>query len=187
MRSGSSAVGTIPARVVVHPDIFETGGVYTSDKDGHRVGNGKCLSANRIDKMFPEFDTFMLSADRSQQWYQGAWETDRVCAQRAARVADWMRFGRIDSKAKAETAPPLVLIVSHANFISALLKALCGVRDDESKYSSTQNDPSSQDVSFTIANTATSLVDVDNDGGVRIRWVGGTEHLGTAGKILSRI
>ena len=179
-------------RVVVHPDIFETGGVYTSDGSGNRVGRGKCLSGASIEARFPGFETFML--DRNQPWYQGPWETDRMCAARAARVAEWMRrgaafqrpgsLGSRDEDTNAETAPPLVVMVMHANFISAILKALCGVQDDESRYSSTQNDPNSQAVSFAVPNTATSLVDIDADGGVRIRWVGGVEHLGTAGEIL---
>ena len=194
---GGSESGTSGARVVVHPELFETGGVYTSDGSGNRVGRGKCLSSASIKTMFPGFLTFMLEAggDGDRPWYQGPWETDRMCAARAARVAGWMRRGaafhrsggrggRAEDGDAAETAPPLVVMVMHANFISAVLKALCGVRDDESRYSSTQNDPNGQAVSFAVPNTATSLVDIDADGGVRIRWVGGVEHLGTASEML---
>ena len=81
----------------------------------------------------------------------------------------------------------LVTMVMHANFISALLRALCRIQDDEKRYSTTQNIPDNQDVSFFVNNSATSLLDIRADGTVLIRWIGGTEHLGSASETLSRL
>ena len=77
------------ARVVVHPDIYENGGVYIAgrDADGNAIrdGPGKCMSAADIRRLFPGYETDLLPGEG--QWYTGGFETEAMSSARAERVA----------------------------------------------------------------------------------------------------
>ena len=82
------------ARVVVHPEIFESGGVYTAAADNntgllHRIAPGDSLSADQIRRRFPGFETDLLPA--AGPWFTGGYEPRALAAGRAGRVAAWLQ------------------------------------------------------------------------------------------------
>lgn len=93
-------------QVRVHPDIYETGGVYKTAADGSRCGPGKCFTTAQIASKYPaDWDLSLLPQEG--QWYTGGWETDAESRARAIIVAEWLRSS--DFRAK------------HANQVRALL------------------------------------------------------------------
>ncbi|CAJ1434353.1 unnamed protein product, partial [Effrenium voratum] len=106
----------LASAAVVHPEIFEVGGVYTQH-DGRRSGPGQCLSAAEIARSFPGFDVGALP--ERGPWYTGGWESDQEARQRCGRLAQWLR----------SQEGSMVLVV-HAHLIDLLLKALLGIADD---------------------------------------------------------
>ena len=75
--------------VTVHPDIFESGGVYMIDDHNRRVGPGKCYSANDIANIYKGYNVSLLPEDG--QWYVDGWEHDGKSRMRAQKVATWIK------------------------------------------------------------------------------------------------
>ena len=162
-------LGICPKFVIVHPDIYETGGIYTSGKGGQRVGPGKCLSAHEIRERFA-YDTSLLPAFGG--WYKGSWETDGEGRHRAKRVADWLTSESFHNHHKGRT----VVLVMHAHFIDQLTKQLLCIKDDPRLDGMASNNVFQQRVKFFSPNTAMSTFDI-SPRSVAMRLFGSTEHL----------
>ena len=185
--------------VVVHPFIYETGGVYVSNKEGKRVGPGKNLSASEIAQSFQNYDVSMLP--RTGPWYTSSWENDATTNDRAMEMARWLK-GRskslsqgtslrhfIDATAKAgDQRGVLVLMVMHGDFINHLTKALCNIQNDDTYFGKEKNLFENQPVNIRSANTATSLFSIASNGHVAVSWMSSTQHLEhTAHERMSRL
>ena len=158
--------------VIVHPEIFETGGVYTDGVGGTRVGPGKCMSATEIATLFGYTTSRLPSVG---QWYTSGWEPDGESRKRAGRVAQWLT----STGFRAEVGEgSLVVMVTHAHFIDHLSKALLRIPDDPTLDPPKKNDPGKQAIFFATPNTATTLLQVTEHGQVVVRWVNRVDHLG---------
>ena len=156
--------------VRVRPDIFETGGVYTTGAGGERIGPGRCFSADEI-RTLHGYDVSRLPS--AGQWYTAGWETDAASRERAAGVARWLRSGAFCT----EHAGKLVLLVMHGQFIDHLQKALLGIADDSALDVAGTNSLMGHAVIFSTPNTATSMFSVVPGGNVVVRWIGRVDHL----------
>ena len=126
LRTLARPVGT-DISVKCHPDIYETGGVYTVEPGGKRVGPGRCFSAAEIAERYSGFDVSMLPSDGP--WYTRGWEHDSEARARAAKVASWIRSDAF----REEHGRSLVVLVMHGHFIDTLQKMMVGVADDPAK------------------------------------------------------
>jgi broad specificity phosphatase PhoE len=170
LRTLTRQAASTPVEVRVRPDIYETGGVYTTGAGGVRTGPGSCFSAAEISSLHG-YDVSRLPS--SGPWYTAGWETDAESRTRAASVARWLRseaFG-------AEHAGQLVLLVMHGQFIDHLQKALFGIADDPSLDVAGANSWASQQLFFATPNTATSMFSVVPGGKLIVRWIGRVDHL----------
>ena len=173
--------------VVAHPDIFETGGVYSTSATGERTGPGQCLTAAEIRTQF-QYDVSLLP--RQGQWYTSGWEDDAAACNRAKRVAAWMKTemkavvdGLRKTKEKDDTRGVLVLMVMHAHFINQLTKELCTIQDDPLLFSKSSNTFAAQPMNFITPNTATNLFSLSG-GKVAVHWISSTQHLGHSSQYL---
>ena len=98
------------SKVMVRPDLFEVGGVYTAGSDGRRSGPGKCLSAAEIAASFEGYDTSALP--ERGPWYVSGWESDAMGRARASRVAAWIRSPEFR---KVVGPDGLAVLVMHAS------------------------------------------------------------------------
>ena len=179
--------------VIVHPELYETGGVYSTGSKGERTGPGQCLSAKEISTNFSDYDVSMLPI--TGQWYTKGWENDQESMARGTRIANWMKSKDIRHTIAATAAPDdtrdvLVLMVMHGSIINHIQKAILGIKENKELYTTTtsNNYGKNQLVNFGTANTATSLFTISG-GQVGVQWIGSTIHLGLDSKrtILSRI
>ena len=102
------ATGLENPTIICHPNIFETGGVYTQvasgERAGERTGPGKCLTAADIQATYG-YGTDMLPSEG--QWYRGGWEADAESRSRAIATAAWLKSPEF----RAEVGTNLVLFV----------------------------------------------------------------------------
>lgn len=167
--------------VIVHPSIFEIGGVYFVNDKGERDGPGKCLTAKKIHEEFG-YDVSMLP--QNGPWYIDGWESDGKGRQRAKLIANWLKSAKFHKLHQNV----LVILVMHAHFIDNLTKAMLGVEDDPSLDPLTTNIAWSQPVFFVTKNSGTSLFLVSKEGRVFVQWINRIDHLEcTAENVLSKL
>ena len=132
--------------VEIRPDIFETGGIYSSNGGANpqRVP-GKTSTAAQLKSQFPDYDISALP--QNGPWYSSGWETREMAVARAARVADWLCSPTLHSSVGTDVAA----MVMHADFLNLLLQQLLHT---------------THDVMF--PNTSTALLDIDSSGHVMI-------------------
>lgn len=158
--------------VTVRADIFESGGVYTFDKEGKRTGPGACFER---DEILARYGYGVDLLPTKGQWYTGGWETDQESRKRASGVAAWIKSDEF--YAAHNDGDTVVLLVMHAHFIDHLLKAMLEITSDEGRFDTPgMNDYGLQPMHFETANTATSLFLV-NPSVVVTKWIGSTSHL----------
>jgi broad specificity phosphatase PhoE len=96
--------------VVVQPDIYEIGGVYTNGANGEKTGPGKQLTAAEVKEMFPLYDVSRLPEGG---WYTGGHETDEMAVERLEGVVTWLKSPALH----AEVGGALLVLVVHGAFI----------------------------------------------------------------------
>jgi broad specificity phosphatase PhoE len=203
LSSLSATTNNDDVEVVVHPFIYETGGVYVSSSEGRRVGPGKCMTASEISQSFPNYDVSLLPS--KGPWYISSWENDATTNKRAVKMARWMKGSDhssqqelsflpglrqfIDATSKAgDQRGVLVLMVMHGDFINHLTKALCNIQNEDAYFGKDKNVFENQPVNIRSANTATSLFSIARSGHVAVSWMSSTQHLGhTARERMSRL
>ncbi len=160
------------ARVVVHPDIYENGGVYIAgrDADGNAVrdGPGKCMSAADIRRLFPGYQTDLLPDEGP--WYTDGFETEAMAARRAERVAAWLKTPELQD----EIGDEVLTLVMHGGFIDILVKALLGLNAESG---AGEGAGVLSSVSIPFPNTATGFFEIRTNR-VTCHWLGRVDHLG---------
>jgi broad specificity phosphatase PhoE len=152
--------------VVVQPDIYEIGGVYTNGVNGDKTGPGKHLSADEIKQMFPLYDVVRLPEGN---WYTGGHETDVMAMERLERVVIWLKSPELH----AEVGNSLLVLVVHGAFINLLFRSLLRMGNNSGPLNE-----SGATLSFSMPNTGTSLVEIPEPGAeARVHWIGRTDHL----------
>jgi broad specificity phosphatase PhoE len=178
--------------VMVHPDIYETGGCWTRGSNDERSGPGSCFTAKQISDRF-HYDVSMLNQNGG--WYQGGWENDLHAMKRARRVVKWIKSGEMknlvhnnyEERKRREGGQEkefMCIMVMHAHFINQVTKELLVINDDKSLFSSKYNSFHEQHVNFRTENTATSLFNIADDGKVIVQWISSAEHLGHSAEYL---
>jgi len=148
---------------IVQPDIYETGGVFTTDlKTKARSGPGKNLSAAEISRIFPSYDVSRLRPEG--QWYTGGFETQIEARARAARVAQWLRSAALHQ----EVGDDVMVMVVHASFISMLFAELLRGEAEQILHGCT---------GAVMPNTGTTLMEMQSEGTVTVHWMGGLDHV----------
>lgn len=156
--------------VVVHPDIYETGGVYFINEQNLRDGPGKCFSRSSIESMYG-YDASQLPSEGP--WYKKGWENDSQSRERAATVSRWIKSNAFRDLHQDK----IVVFVMHGNFIDHLQKAMMNIPEDVAIDSKVTNDHTVHPVSFGTPNTATSLFVVFKEGRISVRYIGNVAHL----------
>jgi broad specificity phosphatase PhoE len=156
--------------VLVHPQIYETGGVYYINKQNLRDGPGKCFSRPDIERLYG-YDASALPAEGP--WYASGWESDSQSRERANGVSNWIKSAEF----RELNENKIVVFVMHGNFIDHLQKAMMNIPEDATIDSKVTNDHTVHPVSFGTPNTATSLFFVFKDGRISVRYIGNVAHL----------
>ena len=164
------------AKVVVNPDIYENGGVYIAGKDAEgnsiRDGPGECMSAADIREQFPGYDTHMLPQEGP--WYTDGWENEEQSAERAERVAAWLKTPELHE----EVGDQVLTLVMHGGFIDILVKAILGLSALQGGGGAeARAGAATSNVSVPFPNTATALFDIGRRN-VTCHWLGRVDHLG---------
>jgi len=143
--------------VEVWVDIHECGGVFLDHLDGHGPVGHEGASRSRIAESFPDY--LLPEGVTESGWWNKAFEENASCDERAVRVAD--ELGRV---AREEVHQERVVLVTHAGFASALMRALlhplAGPR-----------------VFFHHYNTAITRIDIGQEGRVAVRYANRVHHL----------
>ena len=156
--------------VMVHPDIYETGGVYFINDKNLRDGPGKCFTRSNIEDFYG-YDASMLPS--KGPWYTSGWESDSQSRNRSIRVSNWIKSREF----RALHEDKIVVFVMHGNFIDHLHKAMMNIKEDTTIDSTVTNDHTVHPVSFGTPNTATSLFIVFDQGRISVRYIGNVAHL----------
>jgi 2,3-bisphosphoglycerate-dependent phosphoglycerate mutase len=148
----------LKAEVRIWPELHESGGIYMHTPEGVICHGG--LTRAEITSSFPAY--MLHDAITDEGWYNKALGEEDMygCYARAMRVAKTLR----QMAADAETKDRRIAIVSHGNFIVALINAL------------TDNLPS-EGLYFWHYNTAMTRIDFAANGWMIVRYVNRCDHL----------
>ncbi|KAJ9448566.1 hypothetical protein DIPPA_15338 [Diplonema papillatum] len=156
----ATALGPKKMKVIVHPEIYESGGVFESNPaTKERVGSDKCFTGRQIKEKYG-FDTSLIPQDKG--WYAGKpFETEDMCIDRSKRVAEWLFTESLHRQAQGKT----VVLVAHQHFLSFLFCALQGI--------------SPKSYAFPVGNTETIYATICRKPQrfVSFRWIGKSDHL----------
>ena len=176
------------AEVTCHPDLHENGGVHavvelpdgklafddrplrSRGPPGARGHAGKCMSAADIQSRFPGYGTRMLPPEG--QWYVEGSETAAQSAERAARVATWLKHDQDLHDDIGDDA--VMVLIMHGGFIDSLLKALLHAGGGPGAAAAVSSEHAA---SFDFPNTATASLNISRGGSVAVGWIGSTSHL----------
>mmetsp|Transcript_35433 Transcript_35433/g.101856 ORF Transcript_35433/g.101856 Transcript_35433/m.101856 type:complete len:255 (+) Transcript_35433:47-811(+) len=124
----------------VRPDIFEVGGIYSSDSEG-RPAPGKTNTAAELQALFPTYDVQAVAeVANGGMWYTQGHESRQEAIQRANTVSAWLKSPALAAEVNGDVA----FMVMHADFLNLLCKELLGTKTD-----------------FLFANTSTALMEID--------------------------
>jgi len=145
------ALGVTPE---VWVDIHEHGGIYLDNwEQGSRFG---CPGMTRS-QILEQFPDYRLPAEITEQgWWQGGFEELWACQARAIKVANALR--------QPVTGDVCLIVMSHATFLSCLLKALYNLLPGEQMW-------------FSHRNTGISHLHVDGECRLSTRYLNQIGHL----------
>ena len=146
------------SNVRVWPELHESGGIYKQTPEGTMVFGG--LTHAEIAAGFPTYDVPDSVTDAG--WYDTALGEEDIygCYARAMRVAKTLRKMSMDEQNKHRR----IGIVSHGNFIVALINALSDRLPSEGLY-------------YWHYNTGSTRMDFMDNGMIIIRYVNRCMHL----------
>jgi broad specificity phosphatase PhoE len=152
-------------QVVVRPDIFEAGGIYSSDggKPPSRVV-GKTHTAAELKALFPPYDVSSIevpspaSTVAPLMWYDAGFEDAVRADARAASVAAWLKSGQLRKEVGEGVQ---MVMVSHADFLNQMLRKLFETKN----------------TNFAFANTSTAMLNIFPSGDVTVDWLVRVDHL----------
>ncbi len=158
LQSARPLATALEAPVCVWPDVCERGGVFL--RQNGRFHGYPGLTRSAIAATYPGFE---LSNDITENgWWRGDLEPRGDSWQRAVRTAE-----RLKDYARNDWRDDNVVMIIHAGFGDALLKALLGeTRDKEDTY-------------FYFYNTSITRLDFRASGSVVLRCLNRVEHLPT--------
>jgi 2,3-bisphosphoglycerate-dependent phosphoglycerate mutase len=158
LQTASPVAKALKAEVHIWPELHESGGIYMHTPEGVVAYGG--LTRAQIVESFPEFVPHDLITEAG--WYNVSLGEEDIfgCYARAMRVAKTLRqLAEAD-----ETKDMRIALVTHGNFISALLNAL-------------YNNLPSQNLYFWHYNTAFTRVDFVANGWMIVRYANRIAHL----------
>ena len=140
--------------VKVHPELYETGGVFSS-KNGEHF-EGKTRTAAEITNDFG-YDTSLLP--QTGMWYKRSkpFETNPEAVKRSVEVVKWLTSDSL----RKEVGDRLLVIMCHQALLSLIFKELSGA---------------TATVHFNTQNTATTFAHVSAKKTTFI-WIGGVDHI----------
>ena len=141
--------------VIVHPEIFENGGVYYINSQNKNIGSQECLSSSDIYEKYGYNVDLLL---KKGPWYNKKWENEKESMKRVKKIVKWIK----SIKFKKENYDNLVIFVMHADFINDLQKKLLNINDSH--------------VYFDILNTSFSCFELHNQS-IKVDCISNVEHL----------
>lgn len=145
--------------VEVWVDIHECGGIFLDHFDGRGTVGHEGASRSRIAESFPDY--LLPERVTERGWWNKPLEEDGACDERASRVAQ-----ELQRMAREEQHQERVVLVTHAGFASALMRALL-------------HPVGGLQVFFHHYNTAITRIDVAGDAHVAVRYANRIHHLAT--------
>jgi len=142
--------------VIVHPEIYENGGVTFINNDNKFDAPGKCLSSSEIKNKYG-FNTDLLNNDN--QWYTKEYEKKDLSIQRSKNIINFIK----SKEFKEKNNNNIVFFIIHTHFMNLLLKEIMNNND--------------LNLNFEIPNTSTSLFVLKEDNKLNIKFINNIEHL----------
>ncbi len=158
LQTAKPIAAALNADVKIWPELHESGGIYIQTPEGVECHGG--LTRAEIESSFPSYVIHEAITDAG--WYDISLGEEDIygCNARAMRVAKKLRSMANDPEMKDLR----VALISHGNFIVALINALLDNLPSDNLY-------------FWHYNTAFSRIDFTSSGRMIVRYINRFDHL----------
>lgn len=162
---------TLDLPMEARTDTFERGGVFSGPMDAPVPHPGSPRS-----QLQAVTDRVELPQEATEDgWFPGSFENQAAGMRRALNLAKWLR---------AFPADATIALVAHAEIIAMLLAALINPEQVERAIEQAKSEDTAWrklGQFFAIENTSTTMLELDDQGLTKIKWINRIDHLVLAG------